>query len=234
MSEKETSEKQGGFLSGLKGLLFEEDGPKGPEKSGGEPVKSAKSTAPPRPAPAPSRPSAPKVSDPRIREMLERDVHLAAQPAYSEFVKIEEGLRPIIPDEGTRIRAALASLTASKDNEYDFEAVIFDVNECLEALDKKEAEAQAAAEEAVTKRVGQRERKVEDLGQQIQAKRTEMEGLERAIAKLEVERDREQQAISQDRHEIETTHARFADEVKLYRSELETALRNLNRHGKDK
>lgn len=208
-SERVVTEKKESLWGSLKGLVLEEV----PDTAPAATPAPAPVAAPPPPSHASGGPAmVPRLQtvDPAVRKLLERDVNEAAKPAYSEFVKLQDSLAPVLPDESTRFKAVLAALTP---NGHSVDQVLVDIDECFQALDKKEADAAAAAAKMREQRVGSRQTEVEKLTAQI-------EDLKAQIAKHEVARERLQAEIHSEVADLEQREAEFAAAIHAYRSEL--------------
>jgi hypothetical protein len=227
-NDDDKGEKKGGGLFGaIKGALFEES-PDAPE--------SKPAPAPQRPAPTPAYAPPPQgyaapqayvppgqaPADPEIRKVLEVDVQAAAKPAFSQFETMSASMAPVIPDEFTRFRAVLAALTPQG---VTLDAIIFDVDECLQALDKKEQEASKAAEAARKKHVGALEQAVADKRQRIAALKAEM-------AQLEATAAHDEASIASESAHIESTQRSFTATVAQFRAELLAKKQQISRLGK--
>lgn len=220
MSDSE-EKKGGGIFGAIKGALFDEE----PEKP-----KPAAPRAAPAPAAPPQGYAAPQAyvpqgqvaADPEIRKVLEVDVQAAAKPAFSQFETMSASMAPVIPDEFTRFRAVLAALTPQG---VTLDAIIFDVDECLEALDKKEQEAAKAAEAARKKHVGALEHSVAEKRQRIAALKAE-------VAQLEATASHDEASIASESAHIESTQRSFAATVAQFRAELIAKKQQISRLGK--
>lgn len=196
--------KTGGLLSGLKGLVFEDE-PEKPQAASAPPVT-------PKPAVVKGTvPTSVEEVDPQIRSLIEADVGQAAKPAYSEFKTIEESLRPVIPDEAMRFKAAITMVTSQKGQKA--EQILVDVEECLAAVAGKETEADKAAEVA-------RRQLTDQSGKESAARRQRIAELQQELAKLEVAEDRHQADVEKKLAEINSTHQKFSQGVDAYRAEL--------------
>ncbi len=217
MSDSE-EKKSGGFLGAIKGALFDEE----PDKP--------KPAAPARPsggyvAPVAQQAYAPQgqaAPDPEIRKVLEVDVQAAAKPAFSQFEAMSASMAPVIPDEFTRFRAVLAALTPQG---VTLDAIMFDVDECLQALDQKEREAQQAAATARKKSVGALEASVAQKRERIAAMKAEIAALERSTAE-------EESSIAAESAHIDATQRRFAATAAQFRAELTAKKQQISRLGK--
>lgn len=182
-------------------------------------VVSEESTESAEPAPAPvqSTPAIPFVpaathgqADPQIRKVLERDVGEAAKPAYSQFLVLQEGMTAVLPNEQLRFQAVLAALGSQG---HSIKQVLVDIDECFQALDRKEAEAHKAAADARASRVGTKQ-------EQIVSQTKEIEGLKAKIAEIEVARARLQGEVEAEVRDIESAESRFMATSLSYRQEL--------------
>jgi regulator of protease activity HflC (stomatin/prohibitin superfamily) len=218
----------GGIFGGLKNLLFEDDGKDEGDKP--EPVPKASngghavSTAPPPPmisygATAP---------DPAIRAILEKDVQAAAAPALTALDQMCTNLASAIPDEGMRIKAGLAAIQT----QHTFAAVMTDVDECLQALDKKSSENATAVQAAIQKRVGAREAAIAEIDTSIAQKKAEIARLTSEIAETEGRKAAETAAIATERAEIDRTNAKFNATVAAFRADLEAKKQKIATYGK--
>jgi hypothetical protein len=236
MSTKESEKEEGGggFLSrlgkGIKDLVVEDDGSDEGEKPKPVPKPTAAATAQPMTA-APPAPyvSGAAASDPAIRAILEKDVQVAAAPALTALDAMCGNLASVIPDEGQRIKAGLAAI---KPQGHTFDAVVTDVDECLQALDKKSRENEEAAQAAIREKVGAREAALGEIDKSIADKRAQIEQLQRDITELEGRKVQETSAIAVDRQKIESKNASFNATVAAYRAELVEKKRKITAYGK--
>ncbi len=214
-------EKGHGILSGLKSLVFEEDQT---DSKGGE-------DGAPAPVAVPARTYAGNGSaiDPEVRKVLEGDIQAAAKPAYSEFITVSESMADVITDESQRFKATLKVLAGKG---MDLKAVLFDIDECLQALDAKEKQAAEAESAAVTARVGAKEAQAAKIDSSIEEKKRQIAKLQQEIAGLEAEKASAAQEIKAERADIDSTHRRFAATVAAFRSELNQKRQTIERLGK--
>lgn len=229
-TDEDEGKSGGGLIGGLKSLLFEDDGKDGdgdkPEpvpkpSNGGRSV----STAPP-PQPTVSFGSA--GADPKIRAILEKDVQVAAAPALTALDAMCTSLAGVIPDEGMRIKAGLAAIKA----QHSFDAVLTDVDECLQALSAKEKQNAEAVQAAVQKRVGGREAAIAEIDKSAADKKAEIVRLQSEIAELESRKSSETAAIATERAEIDQTNAKFTATVAAFRADLEAKKQKIATYGK--
>jgi len=221
--EKEEPDGEGLFSKmrrGLKGAIFTDDDEK-PDKSAAPPPSNGKAAATLVVAPHAASPptGGGAAPDPAIRAVLDRDVQIAAAPALTAFDAMCQELADVIPDEGMRTKAALKSIL-KHDPTHDLAAVLKDVDECLEALDKKSREKQEAMKAAIESRVGKRQQALVDIATSAADKRAKIIALEKEIAELEVRKNSEAAAIETERAEIERTASSFDATVAAYRAEL--------------
>ncbi len=175
-----------------------------------EEVPETSKAAPPLP-PKPTIPvPSPESIDPAIKKILEQEVQLAAHPAYSQFLSLSESMSTVIPDENTRFRAALAALAPQN---IAIKDILFDVDECIQALDKKEREATAASAKARQARVGSREAELKNI--RLTAARLQDE-----LAKANADSARLEAELADEVRKIEETEAQFAAAITSYRKEL--------------
>ncbi len=213
MSDANGSGKKGLFGSigsALKSAVFEEV-PDAPPSAQVAPQRAA---APPpvvvkRPV-VTVAPAAAAAIDPEVRKLLDRDVQLAAHPAYTEFIKISDSLAAILPDEELRIKAALAAIKA---NGMTTENILVDIEECFAALDKKTADVAKAAAKERTDRVGGRENELKRINETL-------DKLTAQIAELEAQKDKLADEIVAETDQIEQAELRFEATVDAYRAEL--------------
>ena len=225
----EGEDKGGGLFGGLKRMIFEDDG----SDEGGTPAPAPKPTAAATAPPMTAAPPAPYVSaatpDPAIRAILEKDVQVAAAPALTALDAMCQNLADAIPDEGQRIRAGLAAI---KPQGHSFDAVVTDVDECLQALDKKSRENEEAAQAAIQQKVGAREAALAEMDKSVADKRAQIEQLQRDIADLESRKVQETSAIAVDKQKIESKNASFNATLAAYRAELQAKKQKITAYGK--
>lgn len=226
----EGEDKGGGLFGGLKRMIFEDDG----SDEGDKPAPAPKPTAAATAQPMTTAPPAPYVSgaaapDPAMRAILEKDVQVAAAPALTALDAMCGNLASVIPDEGQRIKAGLAAI---KPQGHSYDAVLVDVDECLQALDKKSRENQDAVQAAIQQKVGVREAALGEMDKSIADKRAQIEQLQRDISELEGRKVQETSAIAVDRQKIESKNASFNATLAAYRAELEEKKRKITAYGK--
>jgi chromosome segregation ATPase len=187
----------------LKGLVLEEV----PETSAA-PAPSA--SVPTTPAPSRPRSVSAAVPDAKIRQVIESAVHEAALPAYVAFKALADSMSAAIPDERTRIAAAIAAL---KTQGHDLAAVLKDIDECFAALDQKEREAQAAADKQMKDRVGGLELTCKGMDDRAAE-------LEAELAELKKKMLAARESIQHETAEIQATHDTFVAAVQSMRNEL--------------
>ena len=221
--------ESGGFLRGLKNLVLEEE-PDTERQSSAE-----AGTATERPIPTqrltPSSPPVPSnggTPDPKVRALLDKYVQEAALPAFSAFNDTLTKLQDVIPDEGTRIKAALKTLPDGA----GLSAVLTDIDECIQALDDKERAASQAAEKAIAERVGAKEAEVAAVRGDIEAKKAQIADLQKEIVQLEASASTAQTEIASERREIEETQRRFSATVAAYRAEIGKTKQKITQYGK--
>lgn len=148
--------------------------------------------------------------DPKVREVLEKDVALAAKPAYSEFNVLMDSMAQAIPSEAQRSAAALAVLAGKGMTVKD---VLFDIDECFQALDKKVAEFTAAEKQERQKAVGSREAQLQGIDDNIKM-------LEAQLQKAHDDKAKIQGEIGVEDRRIAETSRRFTTTVEAYKREL--------------
>lgn len=156
-------------------------------------------------------PVPPATADPQIRKVLENDINEAAKPAYSEFAAATASLVAVIPDEGMRFKAALATLAPRS---LTLAQVLTDIDECLVALDQKEKENAVASAKAREQRVGGREVRSAEIVKQV-------DQLNQQIVNLQTEHAQIQGEIATETAAITSVDERFRGTVAAYRQELQ-------------
>lgn len=100
---------------------------------------------------------------------------------FYEFLKSLEAMAPLIPDEGTRYRAALGSLVASG---ASTEKILGTASHYLNVLDEKEKSFRSYIAEQVQERVDRALVEADRLKQEIRAKGEQITTLTQEIAAL--------------------------------------------------
>lgn len=149
-------------------------------------------------------------ADPTIQKILEADIQEAARPAYTQFSITEQSMAAAVPDERTRMKAAAAVILAQG---HTIDKVLIDVDECLEALDKKEKENSAASAQARERKIGSKQNQLASVNQTIAELRQRLETAENDAVKIQAE-------IAADEEQIKTTEAKFAATCRAYRQRL--------------
>jgi predicted nucleic acid-binding Zn-ribbon protein len=116
----------------------------------------------------------------------------------------------VIPDEQMRFRAALAALAPQG---FGTKNVIFDIDECLQVLDKKEREAQTASASVRDAAIGSRLKERAALEKTAAELRAELERVSVKTATIISE-------IAEEERRIQSNEARFAAAVAAFRQEL--------------
>ncbi|MEY4723286.1 MAG: hypothetical protein RLZZ324_799 [Candidatus Parcubacteria bacterium] len=154
--------------------------------------------------------------DPQIRAVLEKPVAEAAKPAYSAFLLTMANLADVIPDEATRIKAAIRTLPAGT----DYDQLLVDVDECLESLEEQERKADTSAEASIARRIGTLEQQLQQTEATTKAKREQIAALQREIAEAEAGVKDVRDTIDTTRAEIEGTRRDIAATAAAMRREL--------------
>ena len=211
----------GGLFKKLKGAIFEAD-PNAPETEP-EPVAARPPARGVSPtvvstvsAPSTVRSVPTGTSDPKIRAVLEKPVIEAAKPAYTAFLATMSNLKSVIPDEVTRIKAAIATLPAGT----SLAQLIVDIDECLAAITKKEGEVSDAAQRKRTKDVGGLEQQLKDAIAGVAQKREQIAALQREISQNDAVESRLRAEISTASADIDNTLAATAATAAEMRQEL--------------
>lgn len=214
---------------GAKNLIMEDDPGKGDMPA---PIQktspSVSAASPPILPPAMNLGIAP---DPKIRAILERDVQVAAAPALTALDQMCSSLASAIPEEGQRIKAGLAAIKAHQPA-HTLDAVLTDVDECLQALDKKTRENTEAVQAAIQKRVGARETAIAEIEKSVAEKKAQIVRLTSEIAETESRKAAETAAIATERAEIDRTNASFSVTADAFRAELMAKKQKITTYGK--
>ncbi len=164
----------------------------------------------------------PEDIDPAIRKLLEQEIQVAAHPAYSQFLTISNSMAAVIADDTTRFRATLAALAPQKVSVTD---ILLDVDECIQALDKKEREAAAASAKTRQTRIGAKE-------SELKTALANRARLEQELAKCHQDCARLEAEISEETRKIADTEAQFAAAIATYRKELNERKSQISSLGK--
>lgn len=148
--------------------------------------------------------------DPAIQKILEADINEAAKPAFSQFSLTEQSMAGVLHDERTRFQAAAAAIKAQG---HTVESVLTDVDECLQALDKKERENAGEAAAARERKIGAKKNQLASINQTIEELQERLKTANQDAAKL-------LQDIETDEAQIAETEARFGATCLAYRTKL--------------
>lgn len=204
-----------GIFDSLNKLIYKqpgEDDPSAPVAPVAAKVvqPQAAPTAAPRPvAPLPSNSGSGEVSG-ELKELIQRRVDEAAEPAYSAFKRLEATLAGIITDGRTRTQAVIASITTQGQT---VKQLVIDLEECdtalltirgeidehfngkiAEEVTAKETQAQQAQEE-----IAKLQTQIGELGAKIIALRGEASSSQIAI---EAERGASLRYVDQQRYDL--------------------------------
>lgn len=205
----------GGLFGRLKGAIFEDSAEDTEAADRPKPAPAQRSAAPAVP-PTGHRVAQAGTTDPKIRAVLQRPVDEAAKPAYTAFQATMTNLSTVIPDEATRIKAAIATLPQG----LSLAQLVTDIDECLAAIAQKEGEATATAQRKRQEQVGRLEQELQGADGGIAQKREQIATLQREIAQLEATRSRLQGEIRTAGSGIDETLAAIAATAAEMRTEL--------------
>jgi hypothetical protein len=149
-------------------------------------------------------------ADPEVRKLLEKDINVAAKPAYSEFITLTNSMATVILDERTRFQAAIAALVPKG---LTVDKILVDVEECVSVLALKEKEGLAASAEARKRRVGSKEQDLVDIANQLKEVRESILELEAQEASIKTK-------IQEETLSLDETEKRFITTCNAYRQEL--------------
>lgn len=232
MAEEEEEKSGKGFLSsfggGLKRALFEEEKPK-------PGFGTVRQSSPPK-ATGPANGSVPAHTpvftaagaDPEVRKYLDQGITDAARPAFSEFRKLHDSFADVIPDEVSRIKAALKMM---EKNGVSLTQLVTDLDECLTVLAKKEQDAVGSSAKNTQQLLSGCDAKQQNLKAAIDAKRAQMEMLAREVSEHEAEAARIKAETDEDVREIDERSRRFSTTVTIYRTELQQTKEKIRLYG---
>lgn len=197
----------------LKSFVFEtpaavegEEAPTPPSKT----VKVPRSTPPPILRVGRTSVAAGATVDSKIRAILDKDVEVAAKPAYSEFAAVARSMEGAVPDETQRMKAALAIISSKG---MDADAVIFDIDECVAKLKEKSVAAQKAVEQAKNSAVTPRQKEIQTL-------RTEGDRITHRLAEITLRETLLAKEIEEETALIDKNAEELAVAVESYLAEL--------------
>lgn len=121
-----------------------------------------------------------------MKAELEKQLQEPAKPAFSAFHMIEKSMRAAVADDGTRFNAALAVVGGQG---HTLDAVITDVDECLELLASKEQSAESKINGQLERCGAGIDGEVANLDGQINAAQQELAALQAKIAELSTQRE---------------------------------------------
>lgn len=179
-----------------------------------KPTKSTKAapvrpTRPTRPAAASSVASSAGV-DPKIRAVLDKDVEVAAKPAYSEFASIAKSMEAAVPDENQRLTAALSVVKAKG---HDTKDVLFDIDECLAKLDEKEKAAAKTVDAAKAQVIGPRQKELAALESEAEKLGERLSQIRARSTVLEEEIQKETEVIEQNAEDLSRAITDYKEEL---------------------
>lgn len=185
---------------GLRDLLFEDGNKKNNREDRTPPPVTAKPGAA---APAPAQVVG--NIDPTIRATIEKSYTRPESPLarFSGGLKALDG---IIPDQGMRVKAALATLTSQGTTPA---VIIADIDRALGIVATKKREAEEASELEIKSSVETREQEVQRISSDIDAKGREIAQLQQDIAKLREAQGATSREIDSERTRINLIRATF-------------------------
>ena len=234
------------FLSGLKGMILEDDVPakRAPEEDvptgvapaprGAKPGVPAPGTgfvaaapgAAPAPAPAPSYAPASNPQSPMYASLMQ--VTLARATAYTALTEAMTPLEEIIPDEMTRYRAAFAVIKKNRTLEQVVQAIDMQHLEVLEeevarfavqAKSKEHQDVQSRIDEATNlkARIDASNARVVELRRQLAE---QVASIEQAIQQDRQRVDEIDRAVAENRQAIESVQRQFDGAAAAVRDNL--------------
>lgn len=213
-------------LDSLKNLLFDETAdPKQPQTA--PPPTAAPSGFPAQPSVYPSAPSTYPVPssvvppDPAVLARLEGMLKEALPAPYQAFQTQDETLRPIITDDATRFKAALATSKCTKAD------LIQAIDKGLAAMDGAAQQFQRGVEEkrsrlqaSLQNETGQAEEAMRAKNNQIAALQNEVRGLEESIRTSQAKFQEDGQHLDTVRKGFEAAHAQIVQRLTRQRAQM--------------
>lgn len=233
------------FLSGLKGLILEDEVPKrapaaeaepapaAPARAGGTPAPGqgfvAAPAGTPAAAPMPAGPAVASTSSPMFANLM--SVALSRATAYTALTEAMEPLQEIIPDEMTRYKAAFALIKKSRTLEQVVQAIDL---QHIEALEEEVARFGVQAKNKQFQDVQQRLDEADGIKARIEAANARIvqlrQELEAQVKTIEdgVARDRQRaqeidRAVEESRQAIASVQRQFDSAAAAVREQLTSA-----------
>lgn len=201
---------------------------KAPAKAPPAPVQRPSFTPPPTPGfgPVPSYPvTSPQAAiDQEFAATLEKETAEAAKPAFTAFEAVEQSMRQHIPNDMQRIQAAAAAVGVQG---HTLPAILFDVDECLQAIDKREQDLRVSFEKKTKERVGGLEQKAEGISQAITAKNAEIVRLQQEVAQMESERQQTLASVGTEKEKLTNKLNSLLATIQAFRAKWQAVKQNI-------
>mgnify|MGYP000344258842 FL=1 len=215
MANEDQAPAKGGFLRGVLGAFVElEDSTQAAPVPVKVPVKMV-------------APSAVATTQPEHPEMLEAltKVITGRKTAYTSLLEAATRLESVIPDQGTRFKAAF--VTVSGDGQRSLETINQAIEVHLRDLSGELVRFKGASEQQLTSKVGNLRAKVSSLTnsadaaqQRIEQLRAEIVGLEQQSASAATEAAQLQQEADQAEAEVKGVVQAFESTVETVKADL--------------
>lgn len=225
-----SSDKKGGLWGAIRSVIVEDV----PEP---EPARApAPSPVPVRDLPPaavhPDHPSLAPVKavvDQAARQRLEQAIASDAPPGYSEIVDMISTLAESIPDEGSRYRAALK--LAAKHG-HTVQDLLGDMDKCIGILEGKGRDFQEETKSQVARKVGARQKAVQDMDALIKSKQEQIQSIQQEIAQLSEKRGTEAAAITSETAKIQAVTESFEAVYDAVMDKLVDTRKKIEAYGK--
>lgn len=219
-----------GWSSRLKGVLFEEDN-QAPSPAPDTGVQQVASPAAPAPAVRPNVvvfASPTGVVDPEIKAKLDEAVTASNQVSYTEFMTFLNSMAAVIPDEGSRYRAALAAAGAKG---FSATEIIRGIDAILATIRHEEREVKAEIPQQVSRKVGAREQELANIEQGIRDRTAQIAALQTEIGQLNAQKGSVAATINTERQKIEEFGRKFEATVAVEVNRYETEKQRISAYG---
>ncbi len=162
--------------------------------------------APDMEAPAPMRSAAPHAmagADPQVIAKLEAKLQAVAPPVYMTFMEQFTTLADVIPDESTRIKAAL------KTSKCSVSQVLEALGQLGEAMTHAKDEFEASFQHNKTDHLGQAQQSIAATDDLIKSREAQIKALQEEVVSLHAKRDNSAQQMQVEAERLEGIRESF-------------------------
>jgi hypothetical protein len=191
-------QKKSGVFGFLKDLVAEEV----PDKP------AARATPVPAAAQAPQHFSAPPAGqpaqpDPAALAKLEQRLQGACPPAYVQFMEQYETLKDVIPDEGTRFKAALKTSHTTPDQ------IVAALDQLLASMDTAHTDFTHSFETSKAKKLGEAEQSIKATDELIKSSEEQIKAIEEKIVSYRTKRATDAEGMANEAGRLEAVRGGF-------------------------